>query len=208
MTCFNYDRIYAQYRNKEKAVKWFNIVPEIGRQFCEAYRDVSLSYDIDSNEGEQLNVIGRVIGIGRDFESTINLDQFLCDEDDALCGEVLVQCIPNSVPVELSDEYYRILLKAKVAKNTSDSTIDSIIEAVGFIIGDEFVKLEDLENMSFSITLSRLLTPIEREIFKNFDILPRPQGVKFLGYTELPATSLCNDGTECGDGSLCSSFYI
>ena len=55
------DRIYAEYRNKPKTVQWLNITREMSEQFVTQFDEISKSYDIDSNKGEQLNVIGRVV---------------------------------------------------------------------------------------------------------------------------------------------------
>lgn len=160
MTCLNYDRIYAQYRSKPKAVAWYQIIPTIGEQFCEVYNDIARSYDIDTNEGAQLDVIGRVIGINRDiivdqpmtvceFGADLSVAPGYTQYGNAQYGNAQYQqgvtLIPdcefgdldsNFSPLstsgsdELNDEYYRKVLKSKVFKNTTTATIDEIIEAV------------------------------------------------------------------------------
>ena len=52
-------RIYAQYKDKPNVVKWLSINPVIANQFAIMLEKLQNSYDIDLNEGVQLDVIGK-----------------------------------------------------------------------------------------------------------------------------------------------------
>lgn len=144
-------RVYAQYRDKPKAVAWYNIVPTLASQIETAFNDVRYSYDIDTNEGQALDVIGNIVDISR---------------------------------VDANDEVYRLLLRAKIAKNNSDATLDSIVTAVQFVTGIQDVSVNDREDMTFTVEFADPLTEQQRNIFNQYDLLPRPQGVNFLGFVE------------------------
>ena len=148
-------RVYAQYRDKPKAVAWYNIVPTLASQIETAFNGVRYSYDIDTNEGQALDVIGNIVDISR---------------------------------VDANDEVFRLLLRAKIAKNNSDATLDSIVTAVQFVTGIQDVSVNDREDMTFTVEFADPLTEQQRNIFNDYDLIPRPQGVNFLGFVEfLPA---------------------
>lgn len=155
-------RIYAQYRDKPKAVAWLTITAEIANQFEAAFEDICQSYDIDTANSEQLNIIGRLVDISRFYGASSEA---------------------------LTDEIYRLILKSKIWKNNSDATIDSIIQGVAFIIGVDNIRLIDNEDMTFSIEFFSSLTDLQRTAITEFDIIPRPQGVRFLGFEELTNTA-------------------
>lgn len=225
MTCLNYDRIYAQYRDKPKAVAWYGIVPDIGNEICSAYQSITNSYDIDSNVGAQLDVIGRVIGTNRSIIIDVPLDvcEFGAEEQlasgyvgyggtqyglgqyanaitltpDCEMGDPAAQMSQTSIgqDKELQDLYFRPLLKSKVAKNTSDATIDDIIEAVKIIATSaENVTLQDSEDMTFSLEIFGDLSAIERDILLQDGVVPKPQGVRYLGFVE--TTNLVEFGNQ------------
>lgn len=145
------NRVYAQYRDKPKALAWYNIVPTLAAEIETAFNGIRYSYDIDNNTGQALDVIGNIVDIGR---------------------------------VDNDDEVYRLLLRAKIAKNNSDATLDSIVTAIQFITGIENASVDDREDMTFTVEFAEPLTDQQRNIFNEYDLIPRPQGVNFLGFVE------------------------
>ena len=82
-------------------------------------------------------------------------------------GDPAAQMSETSIGADkqLQDMYFRPLLKSKVAKNTSEATIDDIIESVKLIASSaESVKLQDSEDMTFSLEIFGNLSAIERDI--------------------------------------------
>lgn len=231
MNFLEIDRVYAQYRDKPKARQWYRIIPTLGNELCQAYADVTNSYDIDSNSGAQLDVIGRVIGVGRGIVVDQSLDvcefgaeltvaagytqygaaQYGPDQytsaltltPDCEMGGDDAQMSQTSIAADqdLQDEYYRLLLKSKVAKNTGSATIDEIIQAVQIIAPSaESVKLLDGEDMSFSLEIFGDLNDIERDILLQPGVVPKPQGVQYLGFVEVvDLVEFNNTDFEMGD---------
>ena len=199
-----YSRVYNQYRDKENAVKWYNITPTLGQNFITAYGDIKTSYDIDTNFGEQLNIIGRVIDIDRGIIGTVNFPVFECGDETVEAGNTEAQCSFRflSDSSDLEDQYFRPLLKAKVAKNTSNATIDSIISATKIILSsNQNVKLRDSEDMTVTIEIYDGLSDIDRVLLTK-DIIPRPQGVKLRGVLDgIGITELGNESLMSGDTS-------
>lgn len=191
------DRIYGQYRTKPKLVEWYNITPTMGQQFVDVFEQIKKTYDIDSQSGAQLDVIGRIIVESRDFISNVALEVYQCNTDgDNECGDVAVQCSATSIEAddELSDSYFRLLLKSKIVKNNSETMIDDILDAVNFIAPDiDIIRLTDGEDMSFSIEFSGVADPIVRDLLISGRIVPKPQGVRFNGFLETVGYAQCGD---------------
>jgi hypothetical protein len=152
-------RIYSQYRDKPKLLAWLYIIASLANQIEGVYSKVAGSYLIDDASGEQLNVIGRVVGISRNYDGGV-----------------------------MDDDTYRLILKARIAKNVSDTTLDGIIEALAFVVGFDDIRVVDPEDMTFSIEFGQPLTTLQRTVITNFDIVPKPQGVRFSGFEEITGT--------------------
>lgn len=153
-------RLYAQYASKPKTVAWYNILPTVSQGLFDAAQAVTTSYSIEGNVQEQLNVIGRVVVVDRPWESVND------------------------------DEIYRLLIRSKIAKNNSDATIQGIIGAMSFIFSGNNVTISDYEDMSFDVTFEDAITPEQVEILMNFDLVPKPQGVRLRGYAVPPISTI------------------
>jgi hypothetical protein len=145
------NRVYAQYKDKPKAVAWYNITPTLASQFETVYNNIRYTYSVDESTGNALDVIGNVVDIAR---------------------------------IDATDEIYKILLRAKISKNNSDATLDSIFTAVQYVTGIQDIRVNDYENMTFTVEFANPLTTEQRDIFNEYDLVPKPQGVDFLGFVE------------------------
>lgn len=189
------DRIYAEYRDKPKFVEWMAIARKLGHPLDEVYEKIVLSYDIDSASGELLNILGRIVGIDRNFINKIELDQVQFGDEGAECGALDSFFSSDSVANDslMSDGLFRLLIKAKILKNNRDATVENIIEQMVLLVGVDFLKINNPENMTFSIEFSGNITPLQRYALFNENIIQIPQGVLFNGFTEI------NDYVEFGD---------
>lgn len=200
------DRIYAQYRDKPKAVAWFDIARKLGGDIDAAAEAVRKSYDIDTATGEALNVIGRIVVAERSFLGDVPMNPglfALTDGDEFGDTEAMFSAPSISQDSELSDELYRIVIKAKIIKNNGDATIENILFGMNFLLpAAEVLRVVDGENMSFSIEFYGSLTNIERFALLNATLVPKPQGVKFNGFLEGVGISEFGDEyAEFGDES-------
>lgn len=180
------NRIYNQYRDKPKFVKWMEIARNLGEALDDAASRIALSYDVDLAKDEELNIIGRIVGVDRNFINKIELEQFQFGEEVQF-GDTEVCFSSGSVAQdgEMSDGLFRLLVKAKILKNNRRATIEDIIEQMDLLIGASFVKINNPENMTFSIEFVADLTPLQRYALFNENIIQIPQGVQFNGFTEL-----------------------
>lgn len=181
------DRVYSQYRDKPKFVKWLEIAREQGKPIDDAFEKIALSWDIDKAEGELLNIIGRIVGVDRNFINKLPLDYVMFGEDDAEFGDSESFFSADSVASDdlMSDGLFRLLIKSKILKNNRSATIEDIIEQMNLLIPVDFVKVNNPEDMTFSIEFSGALSPLQSYALFNENIVQIPQGVLFNGFTEL-----------------------
>lgn len=181
------NRIYSQYRDKPKLVKWMDIAREQGTSIDDAFEKISLSWDIDSSEGVQLDVIGRIVGVNRDFINKIPLEPVQFGRSPYQFGGKKSFFSAGSVAADakMSDDLFRILIKAKILKNNRSATIEEIIEQMSLLLGIDFIRINNAEDMTFSIEFAGDITPLQRYALLNESIVQIPQGVRFDGFTEL-----------------------
>ena len=198
------NRIYAQYADKPKAVQWYNITPSLGDEISSAYELVRNTYDIDAAVGAQLDVIGRIVVIDRGFESFVVFDpdcRFGAGNKASRFGGLSARFNNRGATLsqEISDAMFRVLIRAKIAKNNSDATLDGVVDALSYITTSSPIRVVDNEDMTMSVSFGTTLNEIERFVFNTFDVVPRPQGVRFLGYTEEPSVTRFGSGNRFGD---------
>lgn len=182
------DRIYAQYQNKPKAMDWYGIARKLGGSIEAAAQAVRKSYDIESSEGEQLNVIGRIVVAPRSFVGAIPMDPglfALTDGDEFGDEDAVFSALTIDQDGELSDELYRLVIKAKIIKNNGDATIENILDGMNFLLPNaDVLRVTDGEDMSFSIEFYGQITNLERFALLNAGLVPKPQAVRFNGFLE------------------------
>lgn len=182
------DRIYAQYRDKPKAVDWYQIARKLGGSIEDAAEAVRKSYDIDNARGEQLSVLGRIVVVPRSFVGSIPMDPGLfdlTDGDEFGDDEAMFSALTIDQDGQLSDELYRLVIKAKIIKNNGDATIENILDGMNFLVPNaEVLRVTDGEDMSFSIEFYGQITNLERFALLNTGLVPKPQAVRFNGFLE------------------------
>lgn len=174
-------RIVNQYRNKSRMVKWLTLIPEIANEKLEKAADqVYGSYDVDTVTGEQLDVIGRIVGIPRPVLRGAAYDVFGYAGNDNYTNYNIAPYIGAGADLDapLNNDLYRKLIKARIARNVSDGTSDSIIELLEIVIGVKVTALSSNGDKSFDIGIASELDNTTQYLLDNFDLIPRPQGTR------------------------------
>jgi hypothetical protein len=118
---------------------------------------IDIAYDIDNASGNQLDVIGELLGVSR---------------------TVPFQPSGGISPV-LDDDTYRTLLYATQAKNNWDGKTASLYPIWKFIFPNASLSIIDHQNMTADIVFSGNLSSIEQELILNGLIVPRPETVLY-----------------------------
>lgn len=206
------DRIYAQYRGKPKLEAWYKIVPTLMQPLVDTAATVRRQYSIDDMVGAQLEVIGRIVVIGRNFGASTAMPVIqLNDDPTASCGNTDAMCSETAIDVDskMADDLYRLVIRAKILKNNSDATIESILKGANFLLPNaNVVRVIDGEDMTFGIEFAGQITDLERWALINAKLVPKPQGVKFSGFLETWGyVQSGDDSLQCGDtAAQCVGF--
>ncbi|WP_282377202.1 DUF2612 domain-containing protein [Pseudomonas sp. PS01302] len=174
-------RIINEYRDKQRMVRWLTITPEIANERLEGALDLVYgSYDVDTVSGEMLDVIGRIVGVARPILRAAEFDVFGYAGNDSYTNYNIAPYIGDDEAIDapLNNDLYRKLIKAKIARNISDGTADSIIQLLEIIIGVKVTALVDNGDKSFDIGVASALDNTTLYLIDNFDIIPRPQGTR------------------------------
>lgn len=145
--------------------------------------------DIDLAEGVNLDVIGDLLGIGRVLPSSLAVKFFGFDGqpgadvfgEDGLPGigsRFRDELEPSTATSVLGDVEYRLLIRAKIAKNHAHGTGEDILRGLTYLFAAPLSAVQDLAGMAFAIGIGRMLTFQERTIVQTLDILPRPASVR------------------------------
>ena len=182
-------RIINEYRGKNRMVRWLTITPEISNDHVERPLDeIYASYDVDTVSGEMLDIIGRIVGVARPILRDAEFDVFGYAGNDSYTNYNIAPYIGDGEAIDapLNNDLYRKLIKAKIARNISDGTADSIIQLVEIIIGVKVTALVDNGDKSFDLGVASQLDNTTLYLIENFDLIPRPQGTRIGEVFVLP----------------------
>lgn len=200
------DRIYAQYRTKPKAVAWYNITRNLANQLGDVAQAVRVMYEIDTAVGAQLDILGRIVVIPRNFIQPVAMTppQFASSENSP--GEfgddtAMFSTLSSDSDEQMTDDLYRLVIKSKIIKNNSDATTESILYGMNFLLPNaEVLRITDGEDMSFTVEFYGNISPLERYAVLNAQLVPKPQGVRFGGFLEgLDYVQAGDDTEQFGD---------
>jgi len=149
-------------------------------------------FDIDQAIGVQLDAVG--IWIGRSRRVDIPLTGVYFSWDDVAStgwesGSWQGQFDPDSGLVDLPDDAYRVLLKAKIAANRWDGTIPGAYAVVDSAFGDgTYILIQDNQDMSMSIGISGIsLSAINQAVLLGGYLPLKPEGVRIQYYMLAPS---------------------
>lgn len=157
--------ITSEYAQKEKFNSYVKTFLDLLSPVVDNYNEFNVLFNLETAVGDQLDKLGELVGIGRELPT-----------DNA------------NIPSKLSDESYRLVIKAKIYKNHWDGTREGMEEIFKQFFQNLPYEIVDNQDMSYSIMI------INPEITDEFlalitegFILPKPVGVK-VNYQILDTT--------------------
>jgi hypothetical protein len=154
------DLITSQHKTKPNFNSW--LASTLGAVYdgISATESINTAFDIDNAVGSQLDVIGDILGRSRHLP---------------------FQPSNGSSPT-LSDDNYRIALKAKVVQNGWDGTITSIYSIWYSLFSDITMNIVDNQNMTMSVLIDsdKQMDPVITEMIAAGYIVPKPAGVGLI----------------------------
>lgn len=182
-------RVISEYASKQNFQKWLAIYPSLANRSLEyVLYQLYRSYDVDSVSDELLDVIGRIVGVDRPILRITDGVVFGYEGNDSYVNYNVAPYIGEggNVDAPMSNDLYRRLVKAKIARNISDGSYDSIIELTSYVLGFKVTALVDYGDMTFRLGFAREPDANTKFLIENFEIIPRPQGTRILDYFILP----------------------
>lgn len=114
------------------------------------------AYDLDRAIGAQLDTVGEWVGITRFILTPLAGIYFAFDTPGVGFDEGYWRgpFDPLQGLTRLSDDFYRVLLRATIALNYWDGTLQAAIGAIAPLFPNNFVYIQDNQDMSISIAVS------------------------------------------------------
>ena len=157
--------ITSEYAQSEKFNSYVESFLNMISPNVDNYNDYNVLFNLETASGDQLDKIGGLVGIGRELP-TDNVN----------------------IPSKLSDDSYRLVIKAKIYKNHWDGTREGMEKIFKQFFPNLPYDIIDNQDMSYTVTI------INPEITDEFlalitegFILPKPAGVR-VNYAILDTT--------------------
>lgn len=189
---------------------------------------------IDTAVGAQLDIIGDIVGQPRTLVNAENFPFFgfqfhpdaesYGDENDpAVGGYYWDETKPRAGNVTLTDSQYRLFIKAKIMKNTTNASPESVIQFIRFVFNAAIVQYNEEGGGKVHILVGATLSVFERSLLSYFlsngeynsHFLPKPLGVsytfgvlpgdEYFGYLGAPGAE--GYGTLVGDDVVGGGVY-
>lgn len=170
--------ITSEYQGSTKFQRWLAGLLQPLDDASQCLESMTLAFDLDQAVGVQLDTLGQIIGQGR---------------------TMTFQPSDGVSPI-LDDTTYRLLLRARIARNQWNGSIDSLQAIWQTLFPGGRISIQDGQNMSVTVIISGAFTSIAQDLIRNDLIVPRPQAVLFAyTFAALPIFGFDeNNGTIAG----------
>lgn len=174
-------RLLSQFDGKEKLEGIVGALGEALNGFETTLNDLEFKRWLDKAEGAQLDGLGQIVGQSRIIPKAILLPFFGFANQPSGRGFGMArfrhQLESTSTTLTLGDEPYRMLIAAKIVKNTTLCKPEQIIAACAFIYGADKVVYHESGNAKIRIAIGKQLTEEQKALSDALDLLPKSAGV-------------------------------
>lgn len=172
-----------QYAKKPKAVATIDAIMGECDRVIENLTDLLNQWDIDQARGFSLDIIGRRVGVSRTLPAFVSKGYlgYLGSLQGKPWGEGIWYRQGDSTgsSINLNDNDYRFLIRAKIFKNFQDGTLDYALTAMRSLLTDQ-ANIQDNYDMTATVLLPLAsLSPLQTYMIQVMDILPRSMGVMY-----------------------------
>lgn len=182
-------RLATEYRGSvEKLIPYLKALMSESNNIEQALQQCIVLRTIDTATGEVLDVLGELVGQGREVIDTSNLTFFgfagagnedsFGDENNPTIGSRFASRQEIGGQRIMDDPEYRLFIKARIARNMAKGTIEDIITQMQTLFDAPQIRLEELGNANLRIGIGRLLTANEEALITQYNIIPKPAGVQ------------------------------
>ena len=148
--------ITSEHRTRPNYKRYVETIQFPVAETLNFYDDVNSAFQLNTAVGKQLDILGELVGVSRELPTT-----------NPVIGE------------RLSDSYFRIVIKAKIAMNRWDGTAEQLKELMLQVFPDALCEVIDFQDMSmWLVVISPEIDMVVAELFREGFLTPRPAGVK------------------------------
>lgn len=206
------DLITSEHNDKPNFSAVVSALTSSFSDLIQFYSTVTELYDIDNAVGKQLDVVGEWVGRSRRIATPLTGVYFSWD-DTVLTGWNSGiwkgPFDPSSGLTNLPDDSYRLLLKAKIAANQWDGSINAAYEAWSNIFQNgEFIIIQDNQDMSFDLVIGGTpLSAVDKIIITQGYLPLKPEGVRIANYFQAYSTGpVFSWDSEDGSGTYLAGW--
>ena len=183
------DRLISQYRNSPILRAFIQVYKDEILECRDALNKLAIVFCVEKAEGDWLDLLGDIVGVSRWVPGGLFSEHFGFDT------------VPNSLPFnegrwlslneaetgprKMIDEEYRFAIRAQIARNYYDGTINSTIKVFSLIFNAR-VKVEDLSN-DYRVIVYKEFTDIETAFISTTEIIPTVAGFSLNLVSEIPS---------------------
>jgi len=176
------DLITNYHRGKPLFFDHIDLVTRPQQETISVFNEIVTALDIDSATGDQLDILGEWIGRDRRINSPVE-DYFFTFDKASLgfnLGSWKDRYEPDSGIINVDDEDYRTMLRAKIGANRWDGTADSLPGILQSIYPQQDIKITFTDNQDMTVTVyvtAKNISTITSEIIKQGYLAIKPAGV-------------------------------
>lgn len=177
--------ITSAFRQKPKYIGTVEINVDVPVRVQSLLTSLLALFDLDSAVGDQLDIIGRWVGISRNVSIPITGVYFSWDDiatDGWDFGTWQPDLAPSTVTT-LPDDSYRVLIKAKIAANAWDGTTDGAYAIWDALFTQFTILIQDHQDMSYDLAIvGGIVDSLTVALITGGYIPLKPEGVRVNEY--------------------------
>jgi hypothetical protein len=166
-------RVTEQFKSKDIFDRYLQILLYDSAELQEVFRQLMQERSIDTAVGAQLDIIGEIVGQPRDlidtslfqyfaFDGYLNAESFGDLNNNSVGGIYYSLGDPLSGNTLLNDEQYRLFIKAKIIKNTSNVTPNQLLDFLKFVFNSPYNSITELGNAKMILLVGKPLSNFEK----------------------------------------------
>lgn len=192
-------RVTEQFKTEDHPIfdKYLQLLLGGKVELQEIFRQLMQERSLDTAVGAQLDIIGEIVGQPRELIDTALLTFFAYQgyPDAQSYGDLNNQALggpyydinnPLAGNTLLTDEQYRLFIKAKIIKNNTNATPNQFIEFMKFVFGVDLSFIVAEGNAEFTLMIGAELTSFEKVLltYTSYSsgypsrFIPKPIGVR------------------------------
>lgn len=179
------DLLIFQYRDKPNASAEIQAIINPFNNIFNLYNSFDSAFDVDYGVGNQLDVLGRIVGQNRQIEKAVPKEYFGFVNKNSNAKEFGYPFFKKGddlfASLNLNDSEYRFFLKLKIAKNNMQNNIFSVSNLAAWALNG-FGYVENNYDMTLTLNLHESFNIDFGELFVILDMLPRPMGIRYNNY--------------------------